>query len=96
MILSNVLTFGKFSVSRKPIMNGGAIRPVGLLLCELNSPLRPRRDPRGNQQRGGGENKAGKVYPAVPSSPQTDSPGRLRMEYSLHGSWRTPLLVSGA
>ena len=31
MILSNVLTFGKFSVSRKPIINGGAIRPVGLL-----------------------------------------------------------------
>ena len=31
MILSNVLTFGKFSVSRKPIINGGVIRPVGLL-----------------------------------------------------------------
>ena len=31
MILSNVLTFGKFSVFRKPIINGGAIRPVGLL-----------------------------------------------------------------
>ena len=31
VIFSNVLTFGKFSVSRKPIMNGGAIRPVGLL-----------------------------------------------------------------
>ena len=26
-----------------------------------------------------GGNKAGKVYPAVPSSPKTDSPGRLRM-----------------
>ena len=26
-----ILTFGKFSVSRKPIINGGAIRPVGLL-----------------------------------------------------------------
>ena len=25
------LTFGKFSVSRKPITNGGAIRPTGLL-----------------------------------------------------------------
>ena len=33
MILSNVLTFGKFSASRKPIISGGAIRPVGLLLC---------------------------------------------------------------
>ena len=32
VILSNVLTFGKFSVSRKPIINGRAIRPVGLLL----------------------------------------------------------------
>ena len=25
------LTFGKFSVARKPIMNGGAIKPGGLL-----------------------------------------------------------------
>ena len=25
------LTFGKFSVARKPIINGGAIRPGGLL-----------------------------------------------------------------
>ena len=32
VMLSNVLTFGIFSVSRKPIINGGAIRPVGLLL----------------------------------------------------------------
>ena len=37
MILSNVLTFGKFYVSRKPIINGGAIRPVGLLLMYLVS-----------------------------------------------------------
>ena len=36
MILSNVLTFGKFAVSRKPIINGGDIRPVGLLF--LNWP----------------------------------------------------------
>ena len=35
MIFSNVLTFGKFSVSRKPIINGGAIRPVGLLFSFL-------------------------------------------------------------
>ena len=27
----NRLELGKFSVSRKPIINGGAIRPVGLL-----------------------------------------------------------------
>ena len=25
------LTFGKFSIARKPIINGGAIRPTGLL-----------------------------------------------------------------
>ena len=27
------LTFGKFSMARKPIINGGAIRPTCLLLC---------------------------------------------------------------
>ena len=32
VILSNVLTFGTFSLSRKPIINGGAVWPVGLLL----------------------------------------------------------------
>ena len=32
-------TFGKFSVVRKPIVNGGAIRPTGLLLCELGQLL---------------------------------------------------------
>ena len=35
MTLSNVLTFGKFSVSRKPIINGGAIRSVGLLFIHV-------------------------------------------------------------
>ena len=29
--LESHLTFGKFSVARKPIINGGAIRPGGLL-----------------------------------------------------------------
>ena len=41
VILSNVLTFGKFSVSRKPIMNGGAIRPVGLLFSDIMYVLLP-------------------------------------------------------
>ena len=34
--------------------------------------------PKGESVKGGG-NKAGKVYPAVPSSPKADSPGRLRI-----------------
>ena len=29
------LTFGKYSVARKPIINGGAIRPIGLLFIIL-------------------------------------------------------------
>ena len=34
--------------------------------------------PKGESVKGG--NKAGKVYPAVPSTPKTDSPGRLITE----------------
>ena len=29
------LAFGKFSIARKPIISGGAIRPSGLLSYEL-------------------------------------------------------------
>ena len=36
----------------------------------VKSPLRPRRDPGGISKGGGGGNKAGKVYPAVPLYPQ--------------------------